>query len=100
MFDGRLVELGPTEAVVADPLHPYTKMLLRTVEDLAPPTPSGGGYPASNHSRTYHSRSVRVQESHATIDPELREVAPGHYVACYETGQPTQDKQTTEKEEK
>ena len=99
MFDGRLVELGPTEVIVTNPLHPYTKMLLQAVEDLAPPTPSGAGYPASNHGRTYHSRSVRVQESHATIDPELQEVAPGHCVARYEMGQPTLDKPTTEKEE-
>ncbi len=97
MFGGRLVELGPTEAVVTTPLHPYTRMLLQAVEELAPPAPSGAGSPASD--RTYHGRSVRAQESYATIDPGLQEVAPGHYVACYKMSQPTLGRPTAEKEE-
>lgn len=37
MLHGKLVELGPAETVIANPLHPYTKMLLQAVEELAPP---------------------------------------------------------------
>jgi peptide/nickel transport system ATP-binding protein len=89
MFGGRLVELGPTEAVVANPLHPYTKMLLQAVEELAPPSPSGADYPTSD----------QAQESYATIASGLQEVAPGHYVASHEMNQPILDRPTTEKEE-
>lgn len=31
MYLGRIVEQGPTSAVFADPLHPYTKALLEAV---------------------------------------------------------------------
>ncbi len=89
MLGGRLVELGPTEAVVATPLHPYTRMLLQAVEELAPPSSSRAGYPIND----------QAQESYATIASGLQEVAPGHYVACYEMSQPTLDRPTTEKEE-
>ena len=34
MYLGRIVELGPTEAVVADPRHPYTRALLAAVPRL------------------------------------------------------------------
>lgn len=100
MFGGRLVELGPTEAVVANPLHPYTKMLLQAVEDLAPPASSGASYPPNDHDHTYQSHGSRAGEScYATIDPGLQEVAPGHYVAFGEMNQPVLDRPTTEKEE-
>lgn len=89
MFGGRLVELGPTEAVVANPLHPYTKILLQAVEELAPPSPPGADYPTSD----------QAQESYATIDSGLQEVAPGHYVASHEINLPILDRPTTEKEE-
>ncbi len=82
MFSGKLVELGPTENVVTNPLHPYTKMLLQAVEELGPSAPSETGQPASDRSCTYHSHGSRTEESCATIDSELQEVTPGHYVAC------------------
>ncbi len=98
MFGGRLVELGPTEAVVATPLHPYTRMLLRAVEELAPMAPSGAGYGASERNGTYHDRGIPAQGSDATIGPGLQEVAPGHYVARYEMGQTMLDGPMTEEE--
>jgi peptide/nickel transport system ATP-binding protein len=35
MYLGRIVELGPAEQVFARPLHPYTRLLLDAVPDLA-----------------------------------------------------------------
>ncbi len=72
MFHGKLVELGPTETVVANPLHPYTQMLLQAVEELAPP--EGG------RDRVNYNRFDPEKES----DPagsELLDVAGGHFVA-------------------
>jgi len=40
MYLGELVEVGPTETVLADPRHPYTRALLSAVPD---PVPGGGG---------------------------------------------------------
>jgi peptide/nickel transport system ATP-binding protein len=39
MYLGRIVEVGPTDAVVADPRHPYTRALLAAVPTLSEPTP-------------------------------------------------------------
>jgi oligopeptide/dipeptide ABC transporter ATP-binding protein len=35
MYAGRLVETGPTDALFADPRHPYTRGLLASVPSLA-----------------------------------------------------------------
>jgi oligopeptide/dipeptide ABC transporter ATP-binding protein len=34
MYLGRIVEVGPTEQVLADPLHPYTRALLSVVPEI------------------------------------------------------------------
>jgi peptide/nickel transport system ATP-binding protein len=43
MYLGRLVEIGPTDAVVADPQHPYTRALLGAVPRLGEWTTNGSG---------------------------------------------------------
>jgi peptide/nickel transport system ATP-binding protein len=49
MYLGRLVEIGETDALFANPRHPYTRMLLDAVPDLSmsgrPRTPIGGEPP-------------------------------------------------------
>lgn len=35
MYGGRIIESGPTEAIVSDPVHPYTKLLLKAAPDPA-----------------------------------------------------------------
>jgi len=39
MYLGRIVEFGPTDSVVADPRHPYTRALLAAVPTLREPAP-------------------------------------------------------------
>jgi oligopeptide/dipeptide ABC transporter ATP-binding protein len=36
MYLGRIVEIGPTDEIFADPKHPYTKALLRAIPDPDP----------------------------------------------------------------
>ena len=36
MYLGRIVEIGPTEEIFADPKHPYTKALLKAIPDIDP----------------------------------------------------------------
>jgi oligopeptide/dipeptide ABC transporter ATP-binding protein len=40
MFDGRIVEEGPVDSVIAHPTHPYTKALLRSVNGELPEEPT------------------------------------------------------------
>ena len=93
MFRGKLVELGPTETVITNPLHPYTKMLLQAVQELAPSEPhKPEDYQANDH-------GIQMEESYATIIPELREVAPDHYVAHPPNRQATPDQAVPDKED-
>jgi peptide/nickel transport system ATP-binding protein len=50
MYLGRIVESGPSEAIFADPRHPYTRMLMDAVPDLdavgRARTPVGGEVPS------------------------------------------------------
>ena len=98
MLRGKLVEVGPTETVITNALHPYTKMLLQAVEELAPPAPhEPEDYPASY--RQPDDRYARIEESYATIISELREVAPDHYVAHPPNTQATADHPVHDEEE-
>lgn len=49
MYAGQLMELGPAETVISEPLHPYTKGLLRSLPYLVPKgsplTPIPGSVP-------------------------------------------------------
>ncbi len=50
MYLGRIVEIGPGEAIFRNPLHPYTRLLLDAIPDLemvgARRTPVGGEVPS------------------------------------------------------
>jgi peptide/nickel transport system ATP-binding protein len=50
MYLGRIVELGPAEAIFRAPRHPYTRLLLDAIPDLENPgrsrTPVGGEVPS------------------------------------------------------
>jgi peptide/nickel transport system ATP-binding protein len=67
MYAGRIVEHGPTEAVLGEPLHAYTKLLLSAVPD-----PDSG----------FHGRRLdtRTSARGATPTGELVEARPGHWV--------------------
>ncbi|WP_232460916.1 ABC transporter ATP-binding protein [Thermococcus gorgonarius] len=36
MYAGKIVEVGPTESIIKDPLHPYTKALIESVASIEP----------------------------------------------------------------
>lgn len=90
MYRGTIVEMGDTERVFHNPLHPYTQMLLESVPDLnvkwefrgiEPEKEEGAVY--SIQGCRYAPRCPRVKEKCFKVRPVLHEVERNHWVACH-----------------
>jgi len=90
MYLGRVVELGPAQAVFETPWHPYTEALLAAVPTLEKgqaslrllpgEPPSARAIPSGCRFRT---RCPLAQPRCAAEDPLLEEKQPGRWVACH-----------------
>ncbi len=76
MYLGRMVESGPAEAIFAAPLHPYTRLLLETIPDVAKPNrerrPMSGEVPspiAPPPGCHFHPRCAHVTQRCRTASP-------------------------------
>jgi oligopeptide/dipeptide ABC transporter ATP-binding protein len=90
MYLGRIVETGPIQEVMTNPVHPYTKALLSVI-----PVPN----PRLRHKRVilqgdppnpinlpsgcrFHPRCPLAFERCPQVDPRLMPVGEGHEAAC------------------
>lgn len=91
MYAGQIAELGTVEHVFDDPLHPYTKGLLKSVPNIRleeneelykmPGEPPNLTHPPSGC--RFNPRCPYVMDICPRIDPPLKEVAPGRFVHCW-----------------
>jgi oligopeptide/dipeptide ABC transporter ATP-binding protein len=92
MYAGRIVEEAPVLALYEDPLHPYTRGLLKSIPQLdkekererLPSIP--GEVPELIRLPAGCNFSPRCQLADETCmceDPSLTEIAPGRRVACW-----------------
>jgi len=93
MYLGRIVETGTTEALLADPRHPYTQALLSAVPEPDPgaqrerivlagdlPSPSNPPPGCPFHTRCFHPlRSERCRTELPLLRPVSRTMAACHY---------------------
>ncbi|MFN2377514.1 MAG: ABC transporter ATP-binding protein [Candidatus Binatia bacterium] len=89
MYAGRVVEEGPVAAVFADPAHPYTRGLLRSVPRLGRPRSKldtiGGVVPRLSELPSgcrFHNRCDLAEAACATRDPLLERFGDDRSVAC------------------
>lgn len=94
MYLGQLVETGPTKVIFGETAHPYTKALLSAIPstDILHPmqrvklegeiTSAIDPKPGCRFAQRcpYANEGCREQQ-------ELREIAPGHFVACHRVGE-------------
>jgi oligopeptide/dipeptide ABC transporter ATP-binding protein len=91
MYLGKIVELASFKDLYAHPLHPYTRALLSAVPTTDPAARQArilleGDVPSPINPPPgcrFHPRCQRRRPDCSDAEPPLREVSPGHQVACF-----------------
>ena len=91
MYLGRMAEIAPKADLYSNPLHPYTQALLSAAPNLNPrerpdriiltgdiPSPANPPSGCAFHTRCHHCMDICK-----TSRPVVKEVSPGHKVACH-----------------
>ncbi len=90
MYLGKIVEMGKSEKLFLNPLHPYTKALIQAIPslnekgkrkiilkgDIPDPSSPPSGCP-------FHPRCPYRERICEEKEPQLKEVSDSHWVRCY-----------------
>jgi len=94
MYLGRIVEIATAANLYANPLHPYTVALLSAIPIPDPKEKRDriilkGDVPTARNPPSgcrFRTRCPMAIDECRSIDPELREISPGHAAACIRVG--------------
>lgn len=91
MYLGRMVEIADYKQLYEKRYHPYTEALLSAIPQVDPTkrnerihlegeVPSPSNPPSGCH---FHTRCPKACDKCREVAPLLREIEPGHFVACH-----------------
>jgi peptide/nickel transport system ATP-binding protein len=91
MYLGNMVEIADRNSMYAEPLHPYTQALISAIPMPDPRRKKGrivleGDVPSPLNPPTgcpFHPRCPAAMAECSQVKPALKEVKPGHRVACH-----------------
>ena len=94
MYLGKICEIAETDIFYTNPMHPYTQMLLSAIpviseeeEKLKPAkVVSTGEIPSPVNvpkGCSFNTRCSKCMSICKEVDPELKELEPGHFVRCH-----------------
>ena len=92
MYLGKLCEIGSPDELFLAPRHPYTAALLSAIPVPDPEAKPeelpgvGGEVPSPLNPPSgcrFRTRCPRAAERCAQEEPQIRELSPGHFVACH-----------------
>lgn len=89
MYAGKMVELAPVKSFFADPIHPYSRLLLASLPSTTEKrsfAKTGGMQPSLLElppGCAFHPRCPVAIERCKTEVPKFREVRPGRFAACH-----------------
>jgi oligopeptide/dipeptide ABC transporter ATP-binding protein len=93
MYTGKIMETSSTLELFDHPLHPYTRGLMNAIPSVGKPAGDDELYEIKGTVPSllelppgckFNSRCDRSQKICTQREPELREVCPDHWVACWE----------------
>jgi peptide/nickel transport system ATP-binding protein len=88
LYKGRVVEDGPSRALVESPAHPYTRALLASVSGVGVGTAGSTRRPQAGEENVaagcpFAPRCAEVQDACRSSDPAPRSIGPGRRVRCH-----------------
>ncbi|MFP4553629.1 MAG: ABC transporter ATP-binding protein [Actinomycetota bacterium] len=91
MYLGKMCEVAPSIPLYESPAHPYTVALLSAIPKVGTTSVAGGPrvegeLPSPMNPPSgcrFRTRCPRADARCAEVEPQMRELRPGHFVACH-----------------